>query len=211
MYTTKSSSKKQIHFKKQSKQNNDNSYSFNNNNFPSLNNNKNINSIIANNNLNFNNNIYKNLYEDDYEEDKQDLKKYNNDNDNDNDNDNYNYKEKLNMIYNSNNDDNDEYNFYKPELGICKIIRNNNNDLQTIIYKNTNHNNYHNQANLIFNYLIQKWKTYNENYIDIHGFDYFEKYHLCDKKYYERSIDDESDVESNYESDNSMNEEEYYY
>jgi hypothetical protein len=63
--------------------------------------------------------------------------------------------------------------------------------------------------NKIINIMIDRWNNYEEKYIDLYGYDNFEKYHLFpvevdyfDNDYYEDSSI--SDDESSYYSDNEL-------
>jgi hypothetical protein len=106
--------------------------------------------------------------------------------------------------------------FYLQEKGKYKMKYENNNKIKKIIHNddifllnNIDKKSINEKMNKIINIMIDRWNNYEEKYIDLYGYDNFEKYHLFpvevdyfDNDYYEDSSI--SDDESSYYSDNEL-------
>lgn len=87
---------------------------------------------------------------------------------------------------NIDNDDNSVYkNLYTPEKDICKIFIDDNKKIQKIIHPTNLANmydeyniNFNLRVNTVFNNMINRWRKYEEDYIELYGIDNFEKYHI---------------------------------
>jgi len=118
----------------------------------------------------------------------------------------------------NNYDESKEYinKFYLQEKGKYKMKYENNNKIKKIIHNddifllnNIDKKSINEKMNKIINIMIDRWNSYEEKYIDLYGYDNFEKYHLFqvdddyfDNDYYENSSI--SDDESSYYSDNEL-------
>jgi hypothetical protein len=118
----------------------------------------------------------------------------------------------------SNYDETKEYinEFYLQEKGKYKIKYETNNKIKKIIHNddifllnNIDKKSTNEKMNKIINIMIDRWNSYEEKYIDLYGYDNFEKYHLFpvevdyfDNDYCENSSI--SDDDSSYYSDNEL-------
>ena len=94
---------------------------------------------------------------------------------------------------------------YENNNKIKKIIHND----DIFLLNNIDKKSINEKMNKIINIMIDRWNNYEEKYIDLYGYDNFEKYHLFpvevdyfDNDYYEDSSI--SDDESSYYSDNEL-------